>query len=71
MLKQSRRGDLNPRPTIYETVALPTELRRQTKWLYQDKLRFRKVLICPNLRHYKELGNYITKNTLTKQKKVL
>jgi hypothetical protein len=25
----SRRGDSNPGPTVYETVALPTELRRR------------------------------------------
>ncbi len=29
--KPSRRGDLNPGPTVYETVALPTELRRRTR----------------------------------------
>ena len=26
----SRRRESNPRPTVYETVALPTELRRLT-----------------------------------------
>ena len=30
---KSRRRDLNPRPAVYKTAALPTELRRHPSWI--------------------------------------
>ncbi len=42
----SRRRESNPRPTVYETVALPTELRRRAeiKMLTQKIQRLRQIL---------------------------
>ena len=36
----SRRWDLNPRPTVYETVALPTELLRQLFGLTHNQMLY-------------------------------
>ena len=37
--------DLNHRPTHYECVALPTELKRQRKYIYQVNLKMQ-VFFC-------------------------
>ncbi len=55
-LIQSRRGGSNPRPTIYETVALPAELRRQVYNFVGTTRALRKR--CSNNSNYIGIKNY-------------
>jgi hypothetical protein len=46
ILRLSRRWDLNPRPTVYETVALPAELLRLL--LNKNKVNGKKYKLKPS-----------------------
>src|SRR5215471_16504476 len=50
----SRRRDLNPRPTDYKSVALPTELRRRECRMNAKRSDAKKVQLRERVRYYQQ-----------------